>query len=192
MKVINFDVLQHGKGRSAHRTAEVVAGGVMLNIISGNQAGASNHIFITGYRSFDHIRKYPRHCLIKDKGGRVIHGLVEYVDFVSHLIEKTRADHYYNLRGYFHGTQAESVEDIADDDYRRHTVVLAPECKTIGTSIEDLHLGEIGISILAVRRGSIRGEQPDPKMKLQQGDALILEGSAEELEQAEQILMRGT
>ena len=121
--------------------------------------------------------------------------LLEVLDVPSeeilHLIEKTRVDHYYNLRGYFHGEQAESVEDIAADDYRRHTVVLAPGCQTVGKTIDELNLCKIGVNILSIRRGDIRGDIPDIGMKLKQGDALLLEGGAEELEQAEEIILSG-
>jgi len=111
---------------------------------------------------------------------------------ITRLIEKTRADQYYNLRGYFHGEEAESVEDIAEDHYRRHTVMLVAGCLSIGKTIEDCHLGEMGVSVLSIRRGDIRGDDPDPDMILQQGDALVLEGGTEELELAEEKLLRGT
>lgn len=110
---------------------------------------------------------------------------------ILHLIEKTRADQYYNLRGYFHGEEAESVEDMAGDHYRHHTVVLAAGYEAIGKTIEECHLGEMAVSILSVRRGSIRGDDPNPNMVLVQGDALLLEGGTEELEAAEEILLRG-
>ncbi len=111
---------------------------------------------------------------------------------ILYLIEKTRADHYYNLRGYFHGIQTESVEDMPSDHYRRHTVVLAANSQTIGQTIEDLHISEMGVSVLSVRRGNIRGDSPDPDMVLRAGDALLLEGGTEELEIAEEKLLRGT
>lgn len=113
-------------------------------------------------------------------------------DEILSIIEKIRADHYYNLRGYFHGIEAESVEDFPSDHYRRHTVVLAPGCQAIDKKIEDLHLGELGVSILSIRRGNIRGDEPDIQMVLQQGDALLLEGGSEELELAEERLLKGT
>ena len=113
-------------------------------------------------------------------------------DDITRMIDKTRNDQYYNLRGFFHGTESESVEDIADDDFRRHTVVLAPGCPTIGKALGDLHLAELGVSILSVRRGNIRGDEPAANMLLQEGDALILEGGAEELQHAEAILIGGT
>jgi len=110
---------------------------------------------------------------------------------IAHLIGKTRADHYYNLRGYFHGEQAESVEDLAEDHYRRHTVVLTSGSQTIGKTIAECHLGEMGISILSIKRDNVRGEDPSPNMILREGDALLLEGGTEELELAEEKLLRG-
>ena len=110
---------------------------------------------------------------------------------IIRLIEKTRVDQYYNLRGYFHGEEAESVEDMAGDHYRRHTVVLAQGFKAIGKTIAECHLGEMGVSILSLKRGNIRGDDPNLGMILQQGDALLLEGGTEELELAEDKLLRG-
>ena len=110
---------------------------------------------------------------------------------IFYLVEKTRADHYYSLRGYFHGTQAESVEDIPDDHYRLHTVVLAPGSHAIGKTIQDLHLGEKGVSVISIRRGQIRGEAPDPSMVLRQGDALLLESGTEALADAEITILSG-
>ncbi len=113
-------------------------------------------------------------------------------DEILHLVEKTRSDYYYNLRGYFHGTQPESVEDIPNDHYRRHTVVLAQGAYAIDKRIEDLHIAERGVSIISVRRGNIRGDDPDQSMILRQGDAVLLEGGTEELEKAEERILRGT
>lgn len=111
---------------------------------------------------------------------------------IDHIVEKTRSDHYYNLRGYFHGNEPESVEDIAADGFRRHTVVLAPGSKSIGNTIEQLHLAEFGVSVLSILRNNIRGEEPSPEMELHEGDSLVLEGGSEELEKAEEILLSGT
>lgn len=110
---------------------------------------------------------------------------------ITQLIEKTRSDYYHNLRGYFHGTQSENVENIPDDHYRRHTVVLAQNSHAIGKRIEELHLGERGVSVVSIRRGDIRGDDPDHSMVLRQGDALLLESGTEELEEAEKIILRG-
>jgi CPA2 family monovalent cation:H+ antiporter-2 len=112
-------------------------------------------------------------------------------DEIHHLVEKTREGHYHNLRGYFHGLQPESVEDIAPDHFRHHTVVLDPGSQGIGKTIEGLNLSAMHVSVLCVRRGHIRGDDPDADMMLQEGDALLLEGGTEELQHAEEVLLRG-
>jgi CPA2 family monovalent cation:H+ antiporter-2 len=108
---------------------------------------------------------------------------------IIEIIDRTREDHYYKLRGYFHGTEAESVEDFASDHYRHHTVVLSPGCSAIGKRITDINLDKLGVRVLTLRRGHIRGDEPDPSMKLKQGDALLLEGGSEQLELAEEALI---
>ena len=123
------------------------------------------------------------------------HHLLEVMDVpteeIMHLVEKTRADHYYNLRGYFHGSQAENVGDIPPDHYRRHTVVLPAGSRCVGKKIADLHFENLDVGILSVRRGNTRGQYPEPQMTLKQGDALVLEGNTEQLEAAEETLLRG-
>jgi len=112
-------------------------------------------------------------------------------DEIQQLVEKTRTDHYHNLRSYFHGEQAETVEDIAPDHYRRHTVVLTAGSQAIGKTIDELGLCKTGVNILSVRRGQIRGDKPVLDMKLIEADAVLLEGGTEELEHAERVILRG-
>jgi len=112
-------------------------------------------------------------------------------DEILYLIEKARSDHYHRLRGYFHGNEAESVEEMSLDSHRLHTVVLPPECPSIGKTIEQLALDHHGARIISIRRGDIRGEDPEPDTALMQGDSLVLEGTAESLQKAEEILLRG-
>ncbi|MCW8962944.1 MAG: monovalent cation:proton antiporter-2 (CPA2) family protein [Gammaproteobacteria bacterium] len=112
-------------------------------------------------------------------------------DEIQQLVEKTRTDHYHNLRSYFHGEQPETVEDIAPDHYRRHTVVLTAGSQAIGKTIDELGLCKTGVNILSVRRGQIRGDKPVLDMKLIEADALLLEGGTEELEHAERVILRG-
>jgi CPA2 family monovalent cation:H+ antiporter-2 len=110
---------------------------------------------------------------------------------IMHLVENARNDHYHSLRGYFHGMEPETVEEAASEMYRLHTVVMAQGCINIGKRLQDLDLESLGVRIIAIRRGNIRGEAPEPHTVLQQGDALVLQGSVESLEQAEALLLSG-
>ena len=109
---------------------------------------------------------------------------------VHAVIEAARNDHYHQLRGYFHGEDVESLEE--SERPRLHTVLLAPENWAVGRRIAELGLDRVGATMVAVRRDGVRGEAPEPEMVLQDGDGVILEGSAEAVEHGEEILLAGS
>ena len=47
------------------------------------------------------------------------------------------------------------------------------------------------MSFTAVRRGSIVGRDPDPAMRLREGDVVVIYGTPEALEHAEAVLLAG-
>jgi CPA2 family monovalent cation:H+ antiporter-2 len=108
---------------------------------------------------------------------------------VLRLVESARADHYRRLRGVFHGEEEVSLEHA--DRYRLHTVVVPPEGHAVGRTLAELGVATDTVSVQAVRRGAIRGEEPTPEMVLRAGDAVVLQGPAEELAVAEERLLRG-
>jgi CPA2 family monovalent cation:H+ antiporter-2 len=68
---------------------------------------------------------------------------------------------------------------------------LPPRAKAVGQRLADLHLEEIGVTVSAVRRGSIRGPEPAPDTRLMAGDVLVLYGTPEALDEAEKVLLEG-
>jgi CPA2 family monovalent cation:H+ antiporter-2 len=113
-------------------------------------------------------------------------------DEVLRLTQKARQDHYRRLRGYFHGEDLAELEHVEDADrYRLHTVVLTQGCHAEGKCIEELNLDPANVAVNALRRDGICGEEPDPAIVLQPGDALVLQGAPEHLEHAEEKLLRG-
>jgi CPA2 family monovalent cation:H+ antiporter-2 len=108
---------------------------------------------------------------------------------VLSLVEAARHDHYRRLRGLFHGIEAESVAQV--DRYRLHTVVIPPDSPAVGRSLGDLGIPSGATTVYAVRRGEIRGEEPNPEMTLRAGDAVVLQGPPEELAHAEERLLQG-
>jgi CPA2 family monovalent cation:H+ antiporter-2 len=108
---------------------------------------------------------------------------------VMYLVERARNDHYQGLRGFFHGREPETVEEV--DRYRLHTVVLPPASYAVGRNLGALGLPDVGVRASAVCRSGIRGEDPTPAMVLQAGDAVVLQGAQEGLERAEERLLRG-
>lgn len=120
---------------------------------------------------------------------RLLHRLDIDLDEIQRLVEQARTDHYRRLRSYFHGEELESTEAV--DRFRLHTVVLNPEAATIGHRILELNLDDLGVKVVTVRRAGICGEEPDPEMVLRNGDALILQGPADQLDIAEAWLLKG-
>ncbi len=109
-------------------------------------------------------------------------------DRMLSLVEEIRRDQYRKLRGHFQGTQEGSHDDLSS--WRLRTLLLVPGCNAIGMRLCELQTGS-NVHVRAVRRGSARDERPDPDMLLQEGDALILQGAAEDLEHVERRLIQG-
>ncbi len=108
---------------------------------------------------------------------------------VLRLVEAARHDHYRRLRGVFHGDEPRSVEH--PDPHQLHTVVIPAESPAVGRTLADFGVPGGPVTVFAVRRGDIRGEEPSPGMTLRAGDAVVLQGPAEDLAQAEQRLVHG-
>jgi CPA2 family monovalent cation:H+ antiporter-2 len=108
---------------------------------------------------------------------------------VERLIEQTRAQHYAHLRGVFRGEQVELEDEL--DELQLHPLSLHERAAAIGLRIDELGLDALEVTVEAVRRSGVRGEQVDPGMRLREGDTLVLQGRHEQLRRAEQLLLNG-
>jgi len=106
-------------------------------------------------------------------------------------LRELREQHYGLLRGFFHG--ATDVGDrLAEADLPRlHSVVLADGARAIGHRLEELHLADIGATVSALRRHGMRGLEPDDGVMLEEGDVVVLLGSATAVVAAESRLLQG-
>jgi CPA2 family monovalent cation:H+ antiporter-2 len=111
------------------------------------------------------------------------------VEDVQAAVAAVREQHYKGLRGFFHGARSGGLE--ASDPSHLHTVVLDPGAGAIGRALETLELEGMGVVVQSLCRAGIRGDAPDPGTVLLEGDALVLQGPPEQLEHAEERLIRG-
>jgi len=111
---------------------------------------------------------------------------------VLRRIEDVRDDRYQMLRGFFHGQEA-NLHEQGEAAYRHRlqTVILPATAHGIGRKLKEYKLDELGVTVKAVRRRGVRGEEPAADMVLKVNDTLILYGSSEALAQAEQRLLHG-
>jgi CPA2 family monovalent cation:H+ antiporter-2 len=110
---------------------------------------------------------------------------------VLHKIEDVRGQRYQMLRGFFHGQDSNVHKKDLTHRERLHTFILSPDSHAVGHTLDEYRLQEIGVTVNALRRHGVRGEEPDADLMLQSGDTLILYGAPESLLQAEQRLANG-
>jgi CPA2 family monovalent cation:H+ antiporter-2 len=73
---------------------------------------------------------------------------------------------------------------------RLHSVSLGAEHTAVGRRLGALGLERIGVEVTAVRRRGIRAFDPQPETVLEPGDIVVLRGTPEALESAEERLLR--
>ncbi len=104
---------------------------------------------------------------------------------VAERSDQIRADRYRLLRGVF-----KNRKDRHDADQLR-VVAIPEDAWAVGRTLEELALSDHGVAVTAVRRNGVRGADPDPDMRLQAHDALIMHGDPEQLTRVEEYLTQG-
>jgi K+:H+ antiporter len=109
---------------------------------------------------------------------------------VVRRIREVREDRYSLMRGFFHGG-TDGAEDFDEArEQRLHSVTLAPGAAAAGRSLGELAFDEIGVGVTALRRNEQRMISPGPRTTLQEGDVIVLRGTAEQLAAAEIRLLQ--
>lgn len=122
-------------------------------------------------------------------GSHVLMLLGVPVSRIVHQVRDARNDRYHMLRGFFHGEDPEASDQAYQ--LRLHSLTLPEQAYAIGHRLANLPLEKIGIKVTAVRRGGIRGSEPESDTRLIAGDVLVLYGTPDALEEAEKLLLEG-
>ncbi|MDZ7921404.1 monovalent cation:proton antiporter-2 (CPA2) family protein [Rhodoferax sp.] len=108
---------------------------------------------------------------------------------VIRIVQDQRDARYNLLRGFFHGADDDSVDELQQE--RLVTVNLPMGAKASGKSLAQFGLEVLGIQVLSLRRGDGSSVRTDAKTTLASGDTLVLSGKAGALAMAEQKLLKG-
>ena len=108
---------------------------------------------------------------------------------VIRTVQDQRDARYNLLRGYFHGQDDDTVDEL--DHERLQTVTLPRSAKTLGKGVESLALHALKVRVMSLRRKDGALVALDEATQLQDGDTLVLNGKPEALALAEQKLLRG-
>jgi len=110
---------------------------------------------------------------------------------VIRTVGEIRQQRYKTLRSVFRREGAELIDESHTLREGLHTVVLPPGAWSIGRTINEIRGRGAEVSFTAVRRDGIVGRDPDPEMKLREGDVVVLFGTPEAQEHAEAVLLAG-
>jgi len=108
---------------------------------------------------------------------------------VVRITRDARDARYGLLRGYFHGADDDTVNELDQARLKSVTVPEAARCR--GQTLDALALHAVGVSVVSVRRASGGVTEPRPDHALAAGDTLVLSGLPEPLALAEEKLLRG-
>jgi CPA2 family monovalent cation:H+ antiporter-2 len=106
---------------------------------------------------------------------------------VLRLVQDQRDARYGLLRGYFHGADDDTADEL--QQARLHSVTLPAAAACLGQTLLDQALHAVGVSVVSVRRASGSVIHPDEQMVLAAGDTLVLSGLPEPLSLAEGKLL---
>ncbi len=108
---------------------------------------------------------------------------------VIRIVQDQRDARYSLLRGYFHGADDDTVNELEQE--RLTTVTLPVGARSIGRPLGHLALHATGVRVVSLRRANGKTAALDAEPRLEEGDALVLSGRPEGLAMAEQKLLRG-
>lgn len=108
---------------------------------------------------------------------------------VLRLVQEQRDARYNLLRGYFHGSDDDTLHEREQE--RLATVTLPSEAGALGRVLSHLKLAAEGVRVVSLRRSNGRIVDPASDPSLEDGDTLVLSGRPEPLAMAEQILLKG-
>ncbi|MEY4882177.1 MAG: hypothetical protein RIS34_31 [Pseudomonadota bacterium] len=107
---------------------------------------------------------------------------------VIRIVQDQRDARYGLLRGYFHGADDDSVDELQQERLASFTLPLAG--KLNGKPLSHMAFHALDIQVLSLRRKSGKTANPADDPPLEEGDTLVLRGKAEALAVIEQKLLR--
>ncbi|MBC7434981.1 MAG: cation:proton antiporter [Bdellovibrionales bacterium] len=108
---------------------------------------------------------------------------------VIRIVQDQRDARYDLLRGFFHGADDDSVNELDYD--RLSTLSLPTGSKAIGKPLAHFALHALGVRVASLRRSGGKAAALDENSVLQEGDTLVFSGQPASLALAEEKLLKG-
>jgi monovalent cation:H+ antiporter-2, CPA2 family len=108
---------------------------------------------------------------------------------VIRIVQDQRDARYNLLRGFFHGSDDDSVDELQHE--RLATVNLPHDAKAAGRPLSHFELADLDVRVVNVRHANGKATEPSDALVLQAGDTLVLSGKVDTLALAENKLLKG-
>lgn len=108
---------------------------------------------------------------------------------VIRVVQDARDARYTLLRGWFHGRDDDTVDEL--QHARLSSVTLPPAAACVGQTLGDQLLAPMGVTVARLRRAHGEVVAADDALRLSAGDTLVLSGLPEPLALAEAKLLKG-
>jgi CPA2 family monovalent cation:H+ antiporter-2 len=109
---------------------------------------------------------------------------------VLRAVQEQRDARYGLLRGYFHGADDDTPDEL--QHARLLSVTLPPTSASLRGTLGALDLSADGATVVSLRRASGAVIKPDDRLQLAAGDTLVLSGLPEPLARAEERLLQSS
>jgi CPA2 family monovalent cation:H+ antiporter-2 len=106
---------------------------------------------------------------------------------VLRVVQEQRNARYGLLRGYFHGADDDTVDELQAT--RLLSVTLPTAASLSGKTVGAQALHAVGVTVVSVRRGTGAVVKPEDSLVLAGGDTLVLSGLPEALALAQDRLL---
>jgi CPA2 family monovalent cation:H+ antiporter-2 len=106
---------------------------------------------------------------------------------VIRVVQDQRDARYGLLRGYFHGADDDTVDELQTARLLSVTLPAAGAC--VGKTLGEQALHAVGVTVVSLRRASGAISKPGDALVLAAGDTLVLAGLPEPLALAEGKLL---
>ncbi|HEY0856338.1 MAG TPA: cation:proton antiporter [Albitalea sp.] len=106
---------------------------------------------------------------------------------VIRVVQDQRDARYSLLRGYFHGADDDTVDEL--QTARLHSVTLPSGGECVGQTLAAQALHAVGVNVVSLRRSTGAVLKPSDELVLAAGDTLVLSGLPEPLALAEGRLL---
>lgn len=110
---------------------------------------------------------------------------------VLRRVQATRESRYHELRGVFRGDVLDDADGHERPHARLHSVLVVQGALSVGKSLGELGLAELGVEVTAIRRRGVKSLSPSPDTVVEEGDVVVVFGPDDTIGAAEIRLLQG-